>query len=98
VAEELHGDRMLVRVDAHQLAQGALVAMVQTEAGDHLRDGEARAVPARLEADEPVADPGQRRQQHPVGDPHPTDLERLGQRWLPHARHPQTRERGPVHI
>src|SRR5680860_1100623 len=45
VAEELHRDRVLIGVDPHQLAQGALVAVVQAEAGDHLRDREPRPVP-----------------------------------------------------
>ena len=60
LAEELDRDRVLVGVDPQQLAQGALVAVVQAEARDHLGDREAGAVAARLQADEPVADPGQR--------------------------------------
>ena len=79
VAEELHRDRVLVGVDPHQLAQGALVAVVQAEAGDHLRDRQPGPVAFRLQAHEPVADPGQRRQQDPVGDPHSADLEGVGQ-------------------
>ena len=82
VAEELHRDRVLVGMDPHQLAQGALVAVVEAEAGDHLRDGEARPVAFRLQAHEPVADPGQRREQDAVGDPHAADLEGLGQGLL----------------
>ena len=78
VAEELDRDRVLVGVDPHQLAQGALVSMVQAEARDHLRDREAGAVALGLEADEPVADPGQGREQDPVLDPDAADLERVG--------------------
>ena len=82
VPEELHRDRVLVGVDPHQLAQGALVAVVQPEAGDHLRDGESRPMPLRLQADEPVADPGQRRQQDAVGDAEAADLEGVGEGGL----------------
>jgi hypothetical protein len=80
VAEELHRDGVLVGVDPHQLAQGALVAVVEGEAGDHLRDRQPGPVPFRLQADEPVADPRQGRQQDPVGQPHTADLERVGER------------------
>ena len=59
---------MLVGMEPEQLAQGALVAVVEAEARDHLRDGQSRPVAARLQADEPVADPGQGRQQHAIGD------------------------------
>ncbi len=81
MAEELNRDRMLVGVDAHQLAHGSLVAVVQAEAGDHLRDGEAGSVPLGLQADEPVADPGQRRQQDAVGDFDVADPEGISQLW-----------------
>jgi hypothetical protein len=60
VPEELERDGVLVRVDAEELAEGALVAVGEAEAGDHLGDDEPGAVAARLEADEPVADAGQR--------------------------------------
>ena len=68
LAEELDRDGVLVGMEPQQLAQRALVAVVDAEARDHLRDREAGAVAARLEADEPVADPGERREQHAVGD------------------------------
>ena len=76
LAEELDRDRVLVGMQPQQLAQRALVAVVQAEARDHLRDREAGAVAARLQADEPVADPRQRREQHAVGDLDVADAER----------------------
>ena len=79
VPEQLDRDRVLVGVDPQQLPQGALVAIVQAEARDHLREGETGAVAARLESYEPVADSGQRRQQDPVGDLDAPDRERLGE-------------------
>ena len=82
VAEKLHRDRVLVGVDPHQLAQRALVAMVQAEAGDHLRDGEARTVAFRLQAHEPVADPGERREQDAIGEFDVGDPEGISQRGL----------------
>ncbi len=66
--EQLHRHRVLVGMDPQQLAQRALVAVVDGEARDHLRDGQAGAVALGLQAHEPVADPGQRRQHDPVGD------------------------------
>jgi hypothetical protein len=82
VAKELDRDRVLVGVDAHQLAQGALVAVVQTEAGDHLGDGQPRAVALCLQAHEPVADPGQRRQKDAIGDLDSADPKGISQRRL----------------
>ena len=70
-AEQLHGDRParpLIRVDAQQLPARALVAVVDRERGDHLRHREAGAVAFGLQADEPVADSGERRQRHAIGD------------------------------
>ena len=54
----------------------ALVAVVDGVAGDHLGDRQPGAVAAGLQADEPVADPGQRRQQDAVGDLDVADRER----------------------
>ena len=45
---------------------GALVAVREAEAGDHLGGDQPGAEAARLEADEPVADAGQRGQHEPV--------------------------------
>ena len=44
VAEQLDRDRVLVGVDAQELAVGALVAVLEPEARHHLRDREAGAV------------------------------------------------------
>jgi len=68
VSEQLHRNRVLVRVDPQQLAAGTLIAVVDREARDHLGDHETSAEPLGLQAHEPVADPGQRRQHDPVGD------------------------------
>ena len=71
VAEELDGDRparALVGMDAQQLAHRLLVAVVDGEARDHLRHRQPGPVALGLQAHEPVADPGQGREQHPVGD------------------------------
>ena len=70
-----------------QLPQRALVAVVQAEAGDHLGDRKAGAVAARLQADEPVADPGKRGEHHPVVELDVADPERVCQRGLhrPHC-------------
>ena len=57
---------MLVGVDAQELAHGALVAVGEPEAGDHLGDHQAGAEAARLQAHEPVADAGERREHEPV--------------------------------
>ena len=69
VPEQLDGHRVLVRVDAQELAQRALVAVLQPEARDHLAERQPGAVPLGLEPHEPVADAGQRREHHAVGDP-----------------------------
>ena len=66
VAEELHRHRVLVGMDAQELAHGALVAVGQAEARHHLGHHEAGAVAPRLQPDEPVADAGQRREHEPV--------------------------------
>ena len=68
VAEQLHGDRVLLGVDAEQLAAGTLILVVHRVARDHLRHHQAGAVALGLQADEPVADSGQRREHHAVGD------------------------------
>ena len=71
VAEELHGHRptcALVGVDREHLAARALVAVVDREARNHLREREPGAVALGLETHEPVADAGERREQHAVGD------------------------------
>ena len=70
VAEELHRHRVLVGVDAQELAQRAPVAVHEAEARDHLRDHEPGAVALRLKAHEPVADAGQRREHDAVGEAH----------------------------
>ena len=77
---------LLVGVDAQQLAQRALVAVVEREARDHLRDREPGAVALGLQAHEPVADPGQRREQHPVGELDAADREGVGEGRLGHGR------------
>jgi hypothetical protein len=74
-------------VDAKQLPDGALVAVMNPEARDHLRDGQPGPVATRLEPNEPIADSGQGRQQDAVGDRYVTDPEaacqgRLCQRFL----------------
>ena len=68
-AEELHRDRALVGMDPQHLLERAPVAVCEREARDHLRDRQARAVAVRLQAHEPVADPGQRREQDAVAGP-----------------------------
>ena len=68
VTEELHRDRVLVGMDAQELAHGALVAVGEPEARHHLGHHEARAKALGLEAHEPVADARQRREHHAVGD------------------------------
>ena len=67
-AEELDRDRALVGVDAQHLLDRAPVAVRDREARDHLRDRQPGAVALRLQAHEPVADPGERREQDPVRD------------------------------
>ena len=59
---------MLLGVDPQQLAAGTLVAVVDREARDHLRHHQPGAVALGLQADEPVADSGQRREHDAVGD------------------------------
>ena len=73
-AEQLDRDRAaaaLAWVDAQQLPEGLLVAVMDRLGGDHLRDRHPRPVALGLEPHEPVADPSQRRQQHPVGHAQP---------------------------
>ena len=67
-AEELDRDRPLVGVDPQHLLERAPVAVGDREARDHLGDREPSPVAVRLQAHEPVADPGERRQQHAVRD------------------------------
>ena len=85
-AEQLDRDGAagaLTRVDVQQLAQRARVVVVDREARDHLRDHETRAVAARLQAHEPVADPGERRKHDAVGQLDPADRKALCQRSHP---------------
>ena len=56
------------RVDPQQLVERLAVAVVDREARDHLGDREPGAVALGLQAHEPVADAGQRREHDPVGD------------------------------
>ena len=70
VSEQLHGNGVFVGVDPQQLADGALVAVVDREARDHLRDHQPGPVALGLQAHEPVADPGQGREHHAIRDPH----------------------------
>ncbi len=91
--EELHRDGVLVRMEPKQLLQGALVAVVEPEARDHLRDGQARSVAARLEAHEPVPDPRQGSEQHAVGDLDVADAEGGCERRL-HASKVRSRRCG----
>ena len=83
LAEELDRDRparALLGVDAQQLAHRLLVAVVDREARHHLRDREPGAVALGLQAHEPVADPGQRRQHDAVfGSAMPTENGRSAQ-------------------
>ena len=80
LAEELdrHGAAVagtLLRVDAQHFGDRLLVAVMDREARHHLGDGEARAVAFRLQADEPVADPRQWREDDAVRDPDTADVE-----------------------
>ena len=77
---------MLVGVQAEQFPQRALVAVGQAEARDHLGDREPGAVSARLEPDEPVADPRHGGEQDSVGDLDVADAERGCQGWLHRAK------------
>ena len=90
-AEQLDRDRVLVGMDPEQLLQRALVAVVDRVAGDHLGEAEPGAVALRLQAHEPVPDPGQRREQHPVGDLDVADRERVGERRAASAAWSQLR-------
>jgi hypothetical protein len=60
--------RALVGVDDQQLVERLAVAVVDGEARDHLRHGEPGPVALGLQAHEPVADAGERRQHDAVGD------------------------------
>jgi hypothetical protein len=73
---------VLVRVETKELGQGALVAVVEAEARDHLGDRQAGAVAARLQTDEPVADTGQRGEQDAVGDLDVADAKWSCEGWL----------------
>ncbi len=66
MAEQLDRERMLVGMDAQELAVGAGVAVLEPEARDHLGDGETGPVALRLQAHEPVADARKRREHEPV--------------------------------
>jgi hypothetical protein len=83
VAEQLDRHRpalALARVDHQQLVVRLLVAVVDGKAGDHLADRQARAVALGLQAHEPVADPGQRREHDPVRDRDAAQLPAVVQR------------------
>ena len=92
LAEELDRDRVLVGMQAEQLLKGALVAVVEREARDHLRDGQARPVPPRLQPHEPVPDPRQGGEQDAVGDLDVADAEGRCERRL-HASKVRSRLR-----
>ena len=62
---------MLVGVDPQQLAAGAFVAVVDREARDHLRDHQSGPISLGLQAHEPVADSGERRQHDAIRDRRP---------------------------
>src|SRR5581483_5344931 len=64
----------------------------------HLRDREPRAVAPGLQADEPVADARERREQHPVGDVYVADAKRGGERWLSHHWLRSQIKRRPVSV
>ncbi len=68
--------RTLARVDAQHLHTGALVAVEDRVRGDHLRDGHPGAVALGLQAHEPVADAGERREHHAVGHGQGAELSR----------------------
>ena len=80
VAEELHRDRVLVRVDAQELAVGAPVAVNEAEARHHLRHHQAGAVALRLKPHEPVADARERREHDTVGEPQAAERPAVGER------------------
>jgi hypothetical protein len=71
---------VLVRVHAQELAERAAVAVADPEARDHLGDDEAGAVAAGLEAHEPVADPGEGREDEAVRDRQPAEVPAVVQR------------------
>ncbi len=77
--EQLHRDRVLVGMNPQQLATGPLVAVVDGEARDHLRDDQAGAVAAGLETHEPVPDPCQGREHDTVTHAHAAQLPWIGQ-------------------
>ena len=79
VAEELDAYRVLVGMDAQELPDRALVAVGQAEARHHLGHHEPGPEALGLEADEPVADPGQGRQHDPVGEADPTKRPGIGE-------------------
>src|SRR4051794_12099587 len=90
LAEELDRDRpaavaALIRVDPEHLDARLLVAVVDPEARDHLRHGEAGSVALGLQADEPVADAGERREDHAVRDADGADVEGVGEGGGRHA-------------
>ena len=58
---------MLLRMDLQELLVGPHVAVLEPEAGDHLRHHEAGAVALGLEAHEPVPDAGKGRQDQAIG-------------------------------
>ena len=67
VTEQLHRHRVLVRVHPEELAMRALVPVLEAEARHHLGHREAGPVALGLKAHEPVADPGERREHHAIG-------------------------------
>jgi hypothetical protein len=82
VAEELDRQRPLVGVDDEQLVKRLAVAVVDRERRDHLRDRQPGAEALGLQAHEPVADAGERRQHHAIGD-----LEVPQGPWVAEAAH-----------
>ena len=77
--EELQRRGAFVGMDAQQLGERLLVAVVDGEARHHLAVGHPRAVARRLQAHEPVADAGQRREQHAVGHADAGELPGVGE-------------------
>ena len=77
LAEELDRDRVLVGMQAQQLAQGALVAVVEAEAGDHLARPRGPAPWRRAcRRTNQLPIPASGREQHAVGDLDVADAER----------------------
>ena len=66
------------RVHDEQLVERLAVAVVDRVARDHLATREPGAVALGLQAHEPVADAGQRREHDPVGDRDPAEGPRVG--------------------